>query len=75
MSADRRWPAVGGLVPHGANLPGCAGEAVVEPLLSLAAWTAQEALADSRLPLDALDPYRVGCVVGTSKGGWRAARP
>lgn len=43
-----------------------------EPLGDLAQWAAAEALADARLTIDAANRDRIGCVLGTSKGGWQA---
>jgi 3-oxoacyl-[acyl-carrier-protein] synthase II len=40
-----------------------------DPLVLQALLAAQEALADARLELGALDRDRVGCVIGSSKGG------
>jgi 3-oxoacyl-[acyl-carrier-protein] synthase II len=44
---------------------------VGEPIVALAVRAAEESLADSQLELAAVDRRRVGCVVGTSKGGLR----
>ncbi|MEX0717682.1 MAG: beta-ketoacyl-[acyl-carrier-protein] synthase family protein [Planctomycetaceae bacterium] len=43
-----------------------------EPVVELALRAAREAVADARLDLAALDRERVGCVIGTSKGGLRS---
>lgn len=42
-----------------------------EPAVALAVAAAQEAIADAMLDLGAADRDRVGCVIGTSKGGVR----
>jgi len=49
-------------------------EGMTEPVLQLALKSAHEAFADSRFYPDARTSDRIGCVVGTSKGGLASAR-
>jgi 3-oxoacyl-[acyl-carrier-protein] synthase II len=43
-----------------------------DPVIQAALFAAREAVADARLDLDARSRERIGCVIGTSKGGWRS---
>lgn len=58
----------------GAPALGPSGDGAVEPVLSLALTAAGEALVDSGLELDATNRDRVGCIVGSSKGGLASLR-
>jgi 3-oxoacyl-[acyl-carrier-protein] synthase II len=60
-------PVCGAPLPAGLFL-----HAPLEPLVDLALATSAEALAHANHPLTAYDPSRVGCVIGTSKGGCHA---
>lgn len=44
-----------------------------EPIIDLALTAAEEAFADAGLPAGFSTPDRLGCVIGTSKGGLRSA--
>jgi len=64
-----------------AGAPACLGEpcadtqrpeAFSELVIKLALRAAEEAVADARLDLPRLDLDRIGCVIGTSKGGLRS---
>lgn len=43
-----------------------------EPNIQLALRAAKEAVQDAEVPWDVIEPYRRGCVIGTSKGGMQS---
>lgn len=61
--------AVGAPYPRGGNLIGTARH---DPVVAIAARAAAEAVADAGLVFDPSNSRRVGCVLGTSKGGLRS---
>jgi 3-oxoacyl-[acyl-carrier-protein] synthase II len=43
-----------------------------EPNIELAQRSAKEAAKDARIDWNAIEPFRLGCVIGTSKGGMKS---
>lgn len=66
VDAPPRWRSWAGAPAR------CDLAAGVDPVIALAVVAAVEAAAQARLP-DAIDPQRIGCLFGASKGGLRSA--
>ena len=75
-SADRSlagsWQFAGASAPQTVSPVIVAGETFDEPVIAMAVKAATEALHDAELKIEQEDRTRLGCVVGTSKGGMQS---
>ena len=77
-ASDAGGQGAGSVLPPGWQDPAAphalesAGWPVTDPVIAFAERAAAEALADAGLDLAQADRRRIGCVVGTSKGGLRS---